>query len=181
MTPSRSSRFSRSCTALRDRPRWRPSAAVGIRAFARSREIKRRSVSSKLRFAIIPRRFAGLLALFSPFAGLRQALPTSYHARWLDPAHCPPPRARRTHEEILMTRKVLILGAGKIGGAIVDLLHGSGAYDIAVADSNGTFLKQAAGDRARAHEIDVGDSASLARVAAGQDAVLSALPFFLNP
>jgi saccharopine dehydrogenase-like NADP-dependent oxidoreductase len=80
-----------------------------------------------------------------------------------------------------MTRKVLILGAGKIGGAIVDLLHGSGAYDIAVADSNATFLKQAAGDRARTHEIDVGDSASLARVAAGQDAVLSALPFFLNP
>ena len=42
-----------------------------------------------------------------------------------------------------MTRKVLILGAGKIGGAIVDLLHGSGAYDISLADSNATFLKQA--------------------------------------
>ena len=56
-----------------------------------------------------------------------------------------------------MTRKILILGAGKIGGAIVDLLHGSGAYDISLADSNATFLKQAAGDRAKTHEIDVAD------------------------
>lgn len=80
-----------------------------------------------------------------------------------------------------MARKVLILGAGKIGGAIVDLLHDSGAYDIAVADSNATFLKQAAGDRARTHEIDVSDHAALRKVADGQDAVLSALPFFLNP
>ena len=64
-----------------------------------------------------------------------------------------------------MTRKTLILGAGKIGGAIVDLLHGSGAYDISLADSNATFLKQAAGDRARTHEIDVSDRGALTRVA----------------
>ena len=37
-----------------------------------------------------------------------------------------------------MTRKILILGAGKIGGAIVDLLHDSGAYDIALADTRST-------------------------------------------
>ena len=80
-----------------------------------------------------------------------------------------------------MTRKILILGAGKIGGAIVDLLHGSDAYDIALADSNATFLKQAAGDRAGTHEIDVADRTALTKVAQGQDAVLSALPFFLNP
>jgi saccharopine dehydrogenase-like NADP-dependent oxidoreductase len=80
-----------------------------------------------------------------------------------------------------MTRKILILGAGKIGGAIVDLLHGSGAYDISLADSNAAFLKQAAGDRARTHEIDVSDRAALSKVAQGQDAVISALPFFLNP
>jgi saccharopine dehydrogenase-like NADP-dependent oxidoreductase len=80
-----------------------------------------------------------------------------------------------------MPRKVLILGAGKIGGAIVDLLHGSGAYDISLADSNATFLKQAAGDRAETHLIDVGDHAALTKVAQGQDAVISALPFFLNP
>lgn len=80
-----------------------------------------------------------------------------------------------------MTRKVLILGAGKIGGAIVDLLHGSGGYDISIADSDATFLRQAAGARAKTHEIDVSDSAALAKIAAGQDAVLSALPFFLNP
>ena len=80
-----------------------------------------------------------------------------------------------------MTRKILILGAGKIGGAIVDLLHGSGAYDIALADSNATFLKQAAGDRAETHQIDVSDRAALAKVTKGRNAVISALPFFLNP
>ncbi|MGH6893145.1 MAG: saccharopine dehydrogenase family protein [Dongiaceae bacterium] len=85
-----------------------------------------------------------------------------------------------------MTRKILILGAGKIGGAIVDLLHGSGAYDIALADSNAAFLKQAGlsqegADRATIHEIDLGDSAALAKVVKGMDAVISALPFFLNP
>lgn len=80
-----------------------------------------------------------------------------------------------------MPRKILILGAGKIGGAIVDLLHGSGAYDIALADSNETFLKQAASGRAAIHAIDVSDRAALTKVAKGKDAVLSALPFFLNP
>ena len=79
-----------------------------------------------------------------------------------------------------MTRKILILGAGKIGGAIVDLLHDSGAYDIALADSNATFLKQAAGDRAKTHQIDVSDRAALTKAAQGQDAVLSALTR-LNP
>src|SRR5512145_2655641 len=145
MTPSRSSRFSRSCTALRDRPRCRPRAAVGMRAFARSREIKRRSVSSKLRFAIIPRRFAGLSPLFSPFAGLRQALPMpTMRAYQFGRPWARAPLTKGT----TMARKILILGAGKIGGAIVDLLHGSGVYDIAVADSNTAFLKQAAGARA---------------------------------
>jgi len=42
-----------------------------------------------------------------------------------------------------MSRKVLILGAGKIGGAIVDLLHASGDYDITLADTDAAFLKQA--------------------------------------
>src|SRR5919197_4937373 len=90
-------------------------------------------------------------------------------------------RPSRKMKANLMPRKGLILGAGKIGGAIVDLLHGSGAYDIALADSNATFLKQAGGDRATTHEIDVGDRAALVKVAKGKDAVISALPFFLNP
>jgi len=80
-----------------------------------------------------------------------------------------------------MSRKVLILGAGKIGGAIVDLLHASGDYTITLADNDAAFLKQAGGKKARTEKIDVANAKALAKVAKGQDAVLSALPFFLNP
>ena len=43
-----------------------------------------------------------------------------------------------------MKREVLVLGAGKIGGAIVDLLHAAGDYRITLADSDAAFLAQAA-------------------------------------
>ena len=80
-----------------------------------------------------------------------------------------------------MKRKVLVLGAGKIGGAIVDLLHASGAYEITLADSNMAFLQQAGGKKAATRHVDVSDRAALTQVAKGHQAVISALPFFLNP
>lgn len=80
-----------------------------------------------------------------------------------------------------MKRKVLVLGAGKIGGAIVDLLHASGGYEISLADSNPAFLAQAGGQKARTSRIDVSDRKALAGAAKGHEAVISALPFFLNP
>jgi saccharopine dehydrogenase-like NADP-dependent oxidoreductase len=78
-------------------------------------------------------------------------------------------------------RNVLVLGAGKIGGAIVDLLHGTGDYRITLADSDQTFLGQAAGDRATPKQLDVADKKALLGAMKGQQAVMSALPFFLNP
>jgi saccharopine dehydrogenase-like NADP-dependent oxidoreductase len=78
-------------------------------------------------------------------------------------------------------RRVLILGAGKIGGAIVDLLHASGAYEITLADSNAAFLAQAGGKKAATRLVDVSDRNALTEVAKGHQAVVSALPFFLNP
>jgi saccharopine dehydrogenase-like NADP-dependent oxidoreductase len=85
-----------------------------------------------------------------------------------------------------MNRKVLVLGAGKIGGAIVDLLHGTGDYKITLADADTAFLKQAAQGsggtgKAEIRQIDVADHGALAKLIQGHDAVLSALPFFLNP
>ncbi|HWA49558.1 MAG TPA: saccharopine dehydrogenase NADP-binding domain-containing protein [Dongiaceae bacterium] len=85
-----------------------------------------------------------------------------------------------------MKRKILVLGAGKIGGAIVDLLHASGGYEITLADSNAAFLSQAAGTgaagaKAVTRQVDVADPKALTQVAKGQDAIISALPFFLNP
>ncbi|HVY99626.1 MAG TPA: saccharopine dehydrogenase family protein [Dongiaceae bacterium] len=85
-----------------------------------------------------------------------------------------------------MKREVLVLGAGKIGGAIVDLLHATGDYRITLADSDATFLAQAAkegpaGQKAVAKAVDVSDPKALADLLKGKQAVLSALPFFLNP
>jgi saccharopine dehydrogenase-like NADP-dependent oxidoreductase len=78
-------------------------------------------------------------------------------------------------------RKTLVLGAGKIGGAIVDLLHATGDYQITLADTDQAFLQQAAGDRATPKQIDVADKQALLGAMQGQQAVISALPFFLNP
>jgi saccharopine dehydrogenase-like NADP-dependent oxidoreductase len=77
--------------------------------------------------------------------------------------------------------EVLVLGAGKIGGAVVDMLAGSGDYAVAVADRDAAFLALVPPDRAHRLQIDVADEAALAAAMRGKAAVLSALPFFHNP
>ncbi len=77
--------------------------------------------------------------------------------------------------------KVLVLGAGKIGGAIVDLLAATGEYEIAVADRDSAFLGMVAPGKARLLQIDLSNEAALREAAHGMAAVISALPFFLNP
>jgi saccharopine dehydrogenase-like NADP-dependent oxidoreductase len=78
-------------------------------------------------------------------------------------------------------RKLLILGAGKIGGAIVDMLAATGDYDIAVADQDANFLALIPEQKARRAQIDVSDQGALAKVMRDREVVVSALPFFLNP
>ena len=48
-------------------------------------------------------------------------------------------------------RRVLVLGAGKIGGAIVDLLGATGDWDVTVADQQQEFLALVDEERARTH------------------------------
>ena len=78
-------------------------------------------------------------------------------------------------------RRVIVLGAGKIGGAICDLLGGSGDWQVTVADRQKEFLSLVPEDRARRELVDVSDSASLTAIVDGNEYVVSALPFFLNP
>jgi saccharopine dehydrogenase-like NADP-dependent oxidoreductase len=78
-------------------------------------------------------------------------------------------------------RKVVILGAGKIGGAIVDMLAATGDYDITIADQDANFLALISADKARHLRIDVSDPAALAGALKNQQVAVSALPFFLNP
>ena len=78
-------------------------------------------------------------------------------------------------------RRVLVLGAGKIGGAIVDLLGATGDWEVTVADQNREFLALVDEERAARELVDVSDSSVLGELARGNDYLVSALPFFLNP
>ncbi|MAZ35462.1 MULTISPECIES: saccharopine dehydrogenase family protein [Thalassospira] len=78
-------------------------------------------------------------------------------------------------------KKVLILGAGKIGRIAAVMLNESGAYAVTLADSNGHMLEICAkDDAATLVKVDVTDEAALTEVAKGHDAILSTCPFYLN-
>jgi saccharopine dehydrogenase-like NADP-dependent oxidoreductase len=82
-------------------------------------------------------------------------------------------------------RQILLLGAGKIGSCIVDLLTATGDYHVFVGDSDAEALARllkAAAFPAYVSVIclDVSDPAALSHAMVGKAAVLSALPFYLN-
>jgi len=78
-------------------------------------------------------------------------------------------------------RKVAVVGAGKIGSTIVDLLAGSGAYEVLVIDQNAEAL---AGlnprSNARTIAMAIDDPDRLAMAMAGCFAVLNAAPYHLT-
>jgi len=78
-------------------------------------------------------------------------------------------------------KDVVIIGAGKIGSTIADMLAASGDYRVTVADRSEAAL-HALDARARvatAH-LDIEDTASLHDLLAGKFAVLSAAPYHLT-
>ena len=75
--------------------------------------------------------------------------------------------------------RLLLLGAGKIGGAIVEYLVGSGDYTVTVADQDEAALALMREDAGRM-AVDVTDRAALEKAVSGMDMVLSALPYYLN-
>ena len=78
-------------------------------------------------------------------------------------------------------KKILILGAGKIGRIAAVMLKESGEYAVTLADSNGAMLEFCAKDNAATLiKVDVTDEAALTEVATGHDAILSTCPFYLN-
>ena len=78
-------------------------------------------------------------------------------------------------------KKVAVIGGGKIGSMIVDLLSGTGDYAVTVADRSREAL-----DRLETHatvervQLDITDTDSLERLLAGKFAVLSAAPYHLT-
>lgn len=73
---------------------------------------------------------------------------------------------------------VLLVGGGKIGAMITELLAASGDYRVTVADHDPAALaKVAAREAVDTLRLDVTDAAALAAALAGKFAVLSAVPF----
>jgi saccharopine dehydrogenase-like NADP-dependent oxidoreductase len=78
--------------------------------------------------------------------------------------------------------RVLILGGGTIGSTIAAMLAGSGDYRVTVADRDAGALARVGRRRGiERRAVDVTDPAALRTAAEGHDAVVSALPYFLNP
>jgi saccharopine dehydrogenase-like NADP-dependent oxidoreductase len=86
----------------------------------------------------------------------------------------------------LSRRKVLILGAGKIGSLIACLLSASKDYELDLASRRPEIASSLIDDlqlgNVTAHEVDAGDADDLARLMGSKrfDAVISALPYHRN-
>jgi saccharopine dehydrogenase-like NADP-dependent oxidoreductase len=76
--------------------------------------------------------------------------------------------------------RILLLGGGKIGSAIIELLGSSGDYDLHVIDKEPGLLKAIHRHDVKRTVVDVGNPYELRQAVHGYHAVISALPFYLN-
>lgn len=76
-----------------------------------------------------------------------------------------------------MAYDILIIGAGRIGTVIADLLNATGDYAVTLADRAAGPLADAQSAGHRTVLIEDGDATALARAMAGCFAVISAVPF----
>ena len=72
--------------------------------------------------------------------------------------------------------RLLLLGAGKIGAAIAELLCSSGDYKVTIADREQELLDAINRDDVKRLVVDVEDGAAVLAAMKDQDAVVSALP-----
>ncbi len=77
--------------------------------------------------------------------------------------------------------KLTLLGAGKIGDAIIHLLSHSGDYQLTVADSDLARLDLIPDVLVKKRHVDIRDPKALHGLLMGQDVVVSACPFYLTP
>jgi saccharopine dehydrogenase-like NADP-dependent oxidoreductase len=79
-------------------------------------------------------------------------------------------------------KRILIVGAGKIGQVAADLLaHSGGNYQVTLADQSVAALRAvAAAPRLDTQVLDVADATALAQALRGRFAVLSAAPYHLT-
>jgi saccharopine dehydrogenase-like NADP-dependent oxidoreductase len=78
-------------------------------------------------------------------------------------------------------KNIVVVGAGKIGATIADMLAGSGDYRVTVIDRSAAQLAALeVTDAVATQELDIEDQAALEGVLACKFAVLSAAPFHLT-
>ncbi|MGE5622250.1 MAG: saccharopine dehydrogenase family protein [Bacillota bacterium] len=78
----------------------------------------------------------------------------------------------------------MLLGAGKIGDAILNLLSHCGDYQLTVADRDARRLlhvREMAFPDVTTAEVDISDAKSVLNLIDGHDVTLSACPYFLTP
>ena len=75
---------------------------------------------------------------------------------------------------------VLLLGVGRIGSAITDLLAETGDFDVRVADRDSAALERIHRPGVTRATIDIADQSALAGAMSDADMVISALPYFHN-
>jgi saccharopine dehydrogenase-like NADP-dependent oxidoreductase len=85
----------------------------------------------------------------------------------------------------MQTKDIIVVGAGKIGQVVADLLAGSGDYSVTLADRDAAALdalgsSALADSRVQHLALDVADDTSLQHALEGRYAVLSAAPFHLT-
>jgi saccharopine dehydrogenase-like NADP-dependent oxidoreductase len=85
----------------------------------------------------------------------------------------------------MQAKNILVVGAGKIGQVVADLLAGSTDYDVTLADRDAHALQSLAAaaqpdSRVQRLTLDVADATALQRALEGRYAVLSAAPFHLT-
>ena len=73
--------------------------------------------------------------------------------------------------------KLTLIGAGKIGQAIVQLLSAAPEFDVTVIDRDDAALAPLRARGAHAFEADITDPIALAALVDGRDMVMSAAPF----
>ncbi|PRC93039.1 saccharopine dehydrogenase family protein [Solimicrobium silvestre] len=83
-----------------------------------------------------------------------------------------------------MKTKLILLGAGKIGDAILNLLSHTGEYQITVADRDTArldYVTKAAFPNTTCVQIDLSDKLAVTEIIRGHQITMSACPYFLTP
>ncbi len=78
-------------------------------------------------------------------------------------------------------KKVMLVGGGKIGVAIAELLGSTGDYSLTVADRDAASLERMPNLNLSTLRMDIADADALAKAARGHDILVSAAPYHLTP